>query len=255
MKFFADLHLCPILKKPHQTKEMIEKSAELGYNAVGISFPLGVREKEIHEMREVCSASGMSLVTRIDLTPKSSRDLLKSLRNLRRKIEIIAVRLYTKNVARQAAKDRRVDLISFPSTNPRKHFFDSAEAELASKASASLEVDMAPLLYLQGLRRSRLIFSLRKELLMAKKFRVPIVLSSGANEVSLLRKPEDYAFLSYLFGMDFDRAMQSFSETPLTIIERNRRKLNSNYIAPGVYIIKRGKDCSHLLGDEWSIGT
>jgi RNase P/RNase MRP subunit p30 len=246
MKFFADLHLCPILEKPHQTKEMIEKSAELGYEAVGITFPIGVTQKDIQEMREICGGAGVDLVTRIDLTPKSPKELLKNLRNLRRRIEVIAVRTYLKGVARQAAKDRRVDLLSFPSMNPRKRFFDSAEAELASKASASLEVDMAPLLYLQGLRRSRLLSSLRKEILVAKKFRVPVVLSSGANEASLLRKPEDYAFLSYLFGMDFNSARQAFSGNPRAIIERNRRKLSSNYVAPGVYVIRRGKDCGRV---------
>lgn len=243
MTFFADLHLCPPIGNIDQTRQMVTKSAELGYCTLGMTFPIGVAQEEIRKAREVCKAVGVDLVTRIDLTPRRATDLLKDLRRLRRMTEVIAVGCFSKEVARQAAKDRRVDLISFPSTDPRKRFFDSAGAELASQALASLEVDMAPLLYMRGFRRIRLLAALRKEMLIAGKFRVPIVLSSGANALSLLRKPEDYAFLAYLFGLGFHEARKAFSGNPQAVIERNRRKLSPDYVAPGVYIVRRGEDC------------
>jgi len=246
MRFYADLHLCPPIENSDLTGEMIRKSAELGYDAVGISFPPRVNQREVHEIGEVCKSFGVDLVTRIDLAPRKAGDLLRDLRRLRRRIEVIAVQCYSKQVARQAAKDRRVDLISFPSTDTRKRFFDSAEAELASGALASLEVVMAPLLYLRGFRRIRLLSALRKETLIAVRSGIPIVLSSGADDVDLLRKPEDYAFLSYLFGLEFPEAKKALSENPQAIVERNRRKLSSDYVAPGVYIVRRGKDCPSM---------
>lgn len=246
MKFYADLHLCSHVGNIEETRDMVEKSAELGYCAVGITLPIGVAQEEVQKAREVCKLAGVDLVARIDLTPRKATDLLKDLGRLRRRIEVIAVRCFSKEVARQAAKDRRVDLISFPSTDRRKRFFDSAEAELASTASASLEVDMAPLLYTRGFTRIRLLAALRKEMLVAKKFRVPIVLSSGASDIHLLRKPEDYAFLSYLFGLDYHEAKKAFSQNPQALIERNRRKLSSDYVAPGVYIVRRGGDCPDM---------
>jgi RNase P/RNase MRP subunit p30 len=84
---------------------------------------------------------------------------------------------------------------------------------------------------------------LRKETLIAKKFGVPIVLSSGASDPYLLRKPRDYAFFTYLFGLDFNTAEKAISENPRAIIERNKKKASANYVAPGVYIVKNGKDC------------
>lgn len=246
MKFFADLHLCPNLERHSQIREIIEKSAGLGYDAVGIVFTTESTQRKVQEVRGIGDNLGVDLVVRIDLTPKSSRDLLMNLRNLRGKTEILAVRCYSKGVARQAAKDRRVDILSFPSTNPRKRFFDSAEAELASEASACLEVDMAPLLYLHGFRRSRLLSFLRRETLIAQKFGVPIVLSSGANDPRLLRKPEDYASLSYIFGMNYSGARKALSDIPQIMVERNRRKLSDSHVAPGVYVIRRGKDCESV---------
>ncbi|MEM2914625.1 MAG: RNase P subunit p30 family protein [Candidatus Bathyarchaeia archaeon] len=248
MKFFVDLNLRPPLKNHHQTVKMIEKSVELGYNAIGIAFPVDVEQKEVQIIQETCKSIGVDMVTRTELTPKTPKDLLRDLRSFRRKFEVIAVLCYSKDVARQAAKDRRVDLISFPSINPRKRFFDFAEAELASNSLACFEINLAPLLLLESYERARLLSYLRRETLIAKKFGVPIVLSSGANEPYLLRKPQDYAFLTYLFGLDFNAAEKAISENPRAIIERNKKKASANYVAPGVYLIKKGKDCLRHLG-------
>jgi len=43
--------------------------------------------------------------------------------------------------------------------------------------------------------------------------------------------------------LDSLRATDALSKNPHMIVERNRRKLSPDYVAPGVYIVKRGKDC------------
>ncbi len=243
MKFYVDLHLCPRLEDHAQTRMLIKKSAELGYKALGISFPLTIDQKEIEMVKGFCEDVGVDLVTRIDLKTRTSAEMLKNLRSLRRRFEVVAVQCHSKTIARQAAKDRRVDLLSFPFAGMGGCFFDNAAAELASKALSFLEIDMAPLLYLSGLQRSHFLTALRKEVSTARRFKVPIVLSSGVSDVSLLRKAEDYASLAYLFNLDLHEARQAFSDNPRVIIERNRRKLSRDYVAPGIYIVKRGKDC------------
>jgi len=243
VKGFIDLHLCPNLEDEDETRLMIEKSSELGYKAIGISLPKNFSRSEIEKISKICNKAGLDLISRIDLEPSNTNDLVRGLRLLRRKVEIISVRCISKSVARQAAKDRRVDLLSFSSLDMKKRFFNSAEAELASKADVSLEFDLTPLLYLHGYRRIRLISKLREEAFIAKKYDVPIILSSGANNLGLLRKPEDYASLGYLFGLDLKDAKKAMSENPREIIERNRRKLSSNYVAPGIYVVRKGKDC------------
>jgi RNase P/RNase MRP subunit p30 len=246
MRFYVDLHLCPQSGDQTHIREMIEKAAELGYKATGIPISPKMTQKETQEMKEMCSSLGVNLITRIDLAPRTTVELLKSLRTLRRKAEIIAVKCYSKPVARQAAKDRRVDLISFPLISPKKRYFDRAEVELASGASASFEVDTAPLLKLQGFHRSVMLSSLRREVQVANRAHVPIVLSSGADELILLRSAEDYCSLAYLFGMDQYNARRAFSENPKAIVERNRKKLSPNFLAPGVFIVRRGKDCPDM---------
>ena len=242
-RLFVDLHLCPPVNQIEKVRSLVEKSAELGYNAVGLTLPIKMKKENIDIIRKICEDLGLDFVTRIDLAPKRAKELLNILKRIRRKFEVIAVQCNTKEVAIQAAKDRRVDLLLFSSNNPKRHFFSDSEAKLASEKNSALEINLAPLLYLEGAARIRLMKILRRDVLIARKFGVPIVLSSGCDSPHLLRKPEDYAFLAYLIGLDPCVARESLSSNPMEIIKRNRRKLSPNYVCPGVYIVKRGEDC------------
>ncbi len=242
-RVFVDLHLCPPVNQIEKVKKLVEKSAELGYSVVGLTLPIKIKEGSVETIKKICEDLGLDFVTRIDLAPKNAKELLNILKKVRRRFEIIAVQCNTKGVAIQAAKDRRVDLLLFSIDDPKKHFFSISVAKLASEKNSALEINLAPLLYLEGAPRIRLMKILRRDALIAGKFGVPIVLSSGCNTPHLLRKPEDYAFLAYLIGLDLYLAKEALSTNPMNIIERNRKKLSPNYVCPGVYVVKRGKDC------------
>ncbi len=246
MRKFVDLHLKPSLEDFEQVKRVINKSAELGFQMVGLSLPAKIAVDEVNRIRNVCRDAGVELATRVDLAPKSRHELLHGLRRLRRRFEIVGVFCASKVVARQAAKDRRVDLLSFPVAKYPRVFFDRAEAELASNACASLEIDMQPLLSLHGFARVRLLSVLRREVALTERLKVPLVLSSGATETRLLRKPQDFASLSILFDLESALALEALSETPSGIVGRNRQKLSPDYVASGVRVVRR-RDCC-LIG-------
>jgi ribonuclease P/MRP protein subunit RPP1 len=237
---FVDLHLCPPIRDLERVREMVGRSSELGYSLVGIPLSTGLADKAIHQLQVICRNAKMDLVKRIDLTPRTPHELLHGLRRFRRRFEVVSVLCSSKAVARQAAKDRRVDVLSFSATNLRRRFFDHAEAELASNALSCLEIDMTPLLTLTGFPRVRLISRLRQEAAIAKKFNVPVIISSGATEKYLLRNPHDYAALAILFDLTTPLSLRAISEDPLEVVERNRGKLSPDYLAPGLRIVKSG---------------
>lgn len=234
---FSDLHLRVPWHDLEKAKRIIAKSSELGYSQVGVPLPPSVKHESVDRLRQVCEEFGLDFVTRIELTPKSSSELLGSLRRFRRQFEVISVSCGSKPLARQAAKDRRVDLLCFPSFEWKKRFFDRGEAELASRSGAAFEIDLAPVLTSEGFLRVSLFSSLRREVATAKSHGVPVVLSSGAADSLLLRKPEDYASLALLFDMDVSSALEAVSKNPVGIVERNRTKLSQDYVSPGVRLV------------------
>jgi ribonuclease P/MRP protein subunit RPP1 len=240
---FADLHLRPNLRDIEKTRRMIRKASELGYRLIAIPLPLNLSNERIQQIQSMCMEAQVDFALRLDLKPRTSRELIRSVRKFRRKFEIIAVACESKPVARQAAKDRRVDLLSFPSLDSRRRFFDRAEAELASKALASLEIDMKSLLTVEGPVRIKHISCLRKEAAIAQDFHVPMVISSGASSRFLIRTPRDLAALASVFDLDRTSALEAVSKNPVAIVKRNRHKLSEEFVAPGVRVVRRGKDC------------
>ncbi|MEM2099197.1 MAG: RNase P subunit p30 family protein [Candidatus Bathyarchaeia archaeon] len=238
---FADLHLN--LKNAFDVPLLIRKAAALGYKLIAAPLAPQTIENEAQLLQAMCRDVKIDFASRVDIKPKNPNDLTRQLQKLRRKVEIICVICENKEVARQAAKDHRVDLLNFPSIDTRKRFFNAAEAELACNSLAALEIDTAPLLTLEGPPRIRLLASLRREIAIAIKFQVPIVLSSGASNVLLLRKPREQAFLTSLLDLNESAALDAVSTNPVAIVKRNRQKLSAGFVAPGIRIIREGKDC------------
>jgi len=245
MRRFIDLRLCAPVENSGLFEAMVCKAKELGYDAVGVPLPCDFGREKMEVLRSICGEVGVDLITRMDLSPKTSGELLRSLRRFRRRFEVLAVICRSKSVARQAAKDRRVDLLLFQS-EPRSRFFDEAEAELASGALASLEIEIYPLLSLSGFRRVRLLSRLRTEVRIATRFEVPVVLSSGASSELFMRGPREIAALASLFDMPLPAALKALSDSPLGMVRRNREKLSPNFVAPGVRVVRRGRNCQDV---------
>lgn len=244
-RIFADINLQPNLGGLEQERRMIFKALELGYRLIAVPMPLSpsLAEKYAQQLRSLCQEKAVDFASRLNLKPKTPKELLQLLRRFRRKFEIIAVACESKAVARQAAKDHRVDLLNFPSTDFRRRFFDKAEAELASNSQASLEIEIKPLLTLKGPARIRLLSTLRREVAIAKDFHVPVVISSGATSELFMRKPFEMAALATLFDLDKSSALDAVSKNPFGIVKRNREKLSPRFVAPGIRLIRTGGDC------------
>jgi len=242
-RIFADLHLKPSLGDMEHAKRMISRASELGYSLIAMPLPPSSYKNYAVQLHSLCKEQGLDFASRLDLKPKTAGELIRFLRKFRRSFEIIAVVCSSKAVARQAAKDRRVDFLNFTEVDFHRRFFDKAEAELASKSLAALEIDMKPLITLEGPERVRLLSALRREVDTAKDFHVPIVVSSGAKEEMNMRKPLELAALTTLFDLDKPSAIDAVSKNPLAIVKRNREKLSPEFIAPGIRLIRRGKNC------------
>jgi len=241
-RVFADLHLRVNPKDQQTAQRIIERAAKFGYKSISIPFNTQLEIAEVAALKTASAKVGLDFVLRADFKPRNQEDLMHFLRKFRRKVEVLCIVCDDKEIARQAAKDRRVDLLNFPSLDYRKRFFDRAEAELASCGLAALEVDAKSLLVLGGPPRVRLLASLRREVSIAREFHVPIVFSSGVSDPQLMRMPRDLVSLSFLVGLGESEALDAVSINPQTIVGRNRVKLDSKFVAPGITVVREAKN-------------
>ena len=228
MRKFIDLHLRPI----DSGRTMIQEATRLGYTSAGIAHGSGDRDAP----RGRLGVDGVDVVRRIDLRPRNANELTTSLRRIRRRFEVIAVECFSKPVARQAAKDNRVDILNFPTRiqGRRRVRFDRQEASLASGANCAYEINLSDLLNKGARVASRLISMMTVEVENAMRHDVPVVVSSGADEPLLMRGPRELAASMQLLGIGEEESLDMVSDVPFSIVERNRGKLEPGYVSPGV---------------------
>lgn len=227
MKKPIDLHLKQPLELS-KTMEMINKAKELGYSAIALT----VDENTIpHKIR-----ADIDVASRLNIEKASQRNLHDKLSQYRRKFEIIAVKCSTKEVARLAAKDHRVDILMFPGDpfNRRNVWLDYRERSLASNSTCSYEISSIDLLKNGVLRSTRLLNIIKKEVINAKKGKIPVVLSSGASSLLEMREPKALTALMSLIDVSEEDAQSMITLNPQKIIETNREKLGPDFIEPGV---------------------
>lgn len=230
MKKFADVYL----NIPDKEK-MVKFVRELNFQTVAVCISESSQPKDLDKLGE---QYGVKIVRRVNLKPSTVPELMRELNKWRLNSELIGVECVSATIARQAAKDHRVDLLSFPVQSLR--FFDNAEAELASKANAALEVIFNSIVRLESRAIPKAIGMLRRNIATARKYGIPIVGSSGASNLLEMRAARDMAAFFQLLGLSVEESLNAFSRNPLAIIERNQIKLSGEYVGVGVRIIKKG---------------
>jgi len=215
--------------EPQIQAEMLGLASKLGFK--GIAFASESPTPEA--LRE--QALGIDVASRINLRPKNTNELSKALRRVRRKFEIVAVHCENKAVSRQAAKDHRVDILTFNplKTGRRRVGFDRQGASLASKSNCAYEMSLSDILG-SGAEFPRVLVNLKRDIWNATHEGIPVVVSSGARTPLRMREPRALASIMSLLGLSENMGLDAVSVTPQRILERNRDKLTPGFVSPGV---------------------
>jgi RNase P/RNase MRP subunit p30 len=210
---YIDLHIRP--SSPDKVNEMLILASELGYSRVAST------------LRATVIDSRVTVATRLDIEAKRSRELLDTLKNSRRKFDVIAVKCLTKEVARQAAKDDRVDILKFPDDPTlRKHnWLDHHEAELVEGTEHAYEIDACDLMTSSPTHLAKVITQIKRDLAVATKHDINIIISSGAPTPIAIREPRALIALASLLDIEEDYAADMISTIPEAVLRRNRVKL------------------------------
>ncbi|MBD3206791.1 hypothetical protein GF319_10690 [Candidatus Bathyarchaeota archaeon] len=176
----------------------------------------------------------IDVVSKLNITPKNPNFLLQSLKKYRWKYEVISVTCFTKSVARQAGRDHRVDTMKFPL---KGNNFDYHQANLMKNTGSSLEIEIRHLLEDDPQQLERNIKHLGKQVRIARRHEIPIILTSGAYSKYQLRTPRAIIALSSLLEIEEHDAERMITETPNCIIDRNRERLSEKFVMPGVWLV------------------
>ena len=183
---------------------------------------------------------GFSILKRADVSGRDLKSIRKQVDSTRKHSMIVSVKLASVGTANWAAEDQRVDLLSLD--HSQEYRLRDSTARLAATYGTALEIRFEPLLHLTGLNRSKVIKAYRESIRTAIDSGMQVILSSGALHPLHLRSARAIQHLGELLGMEPKYAENAINQAPLDIVERNRRRFSSDYVAEGVEILQRGTE-------------
>ncbi|MDO9516839.1 MAG: ribonuclease P protein component 3 [Methanosarcinaceae archaeon] len=226
---FYDLNVHSIPDGKNTSSEIAALAKHFGYSGIAITNHSNTESKPSgFEANNLEVFSGIELVSN---NPSKLHGLIGKYRN---NVDILIVHGGDEDINRAAVENRNVDILAHPIT-PKDSGLNHVLAKSASENNVAIEFNLDAIFKGSGGRRVITLSHFRKNVEIARKFDVPMILTSNAVSYFDLRAPREMIALAGLFGMDKDEAVAAISTVPAKIIERNRQ--DSGFIREGVEVI------------------
>lgn len=191
--------------------------------------------------QRISKISTLNLYYRINLRPNSLNDLKKRIQTYNNFSDIISVESMDKNIQIQAAKDSRVDIISFSDQNVIKTISPGI-ISLTKQNRSFIEFSLAPVMAKNQAVQSRYLRILYRAVQLALQLKVNYIISGNFDDLFKLRHPRALISVCHtLLGIPLLSAKKAFSENVLTLINRVQGRQDKNVIESGVRLLNEGE--------------
>ncbi len=189
----------------------------------------------------ISKISTLNLYYRINLMPNSLSDLKKRIQPYNNYSDIISVESMDKNIQIQAAKDSRVDIISFSDQNVIKTISPGI-ISLTKQNRSFIEFSLAPIMTRNQATQSKYLRSLYRAVQLAIQLKVNYIISGNFDDIFKIRHPRALISVCHtLLGIPLLNAKKAFSENVLTLLNRVHARQDKNIIESGVKLLNEGE--------------
>ena len=231
-----------------QLLTFLHMAIHLGFTDLWISNPT---KEEKKQGTQFSLASHLNIHERLDIgsNNESKVQMTSLLSHKRREIPIVSITCLNPDITAWAAQDNRVDILKFPIFQTGK-LMSRSIAKLMVKFQKCLEIQLCELYSLPERQQIPAIRQIRSAIEIAIRKKVPILISSGSMRPDQLRSPRELVSLGQIFLKNPISSLDALSSIPQQILERNLRKIDPNYITPGVFKISTLHALNDLVEEE-----
>ncbi len=238
MKFF-DFHVHSAFSEGESSlEELVSMAKKLGYSGICFTaYPLRKKEENFLkvEIERVKKEFGVEIL--LGFEARNLREL-KSLVRRRREFDVLLVRGGNLKLNRIACETPEVDILTHPEFGRQDPGLDYTSVKLAAKNNVAIEMNFREILVSTGRSRSLILKNIAHNLKLAKKYKAPIILCSGAITQWELRSPECLISMAVQLGLELREAKLAISKVPENIFKQIAERKSSDWILPGVKILK-----------------
>jgi ribonuclease P/MRP protein subunit RPP1 len=173
---------------------------------------------------------GINLTIGTEVTAANPKALKNRLLSLRSRYPFLLVRGVTEEMVRAACEDPNVDLLLHPCDGRRP--LGIAAARAARMNQVTIGFDLSPMMVLYGSSRARWLEAVKRNLQMARKFKLTLAITAGARSNLDLKTPRDLLALAEVAGFEPSESKEAL-QRPGIIVELNKKK----WLGPGVELL------------------
>ena len=231
-----------------QLHSCILTANQLGFSEIWIS---NLTKEEKSFLSQSSFESLIRIYERLDigLNNESKAQMVSILRQRRREIPIVAVSCLSPELTAWAAQDNRVDILKFPVFQLGK-LMSRSIAKLMIKFQKHLEIPLSELYALPERQQIPALRQIRSALEIATRKGVPILFSSGSRRLDQMRSPREITALGQMLLASSAPPLDSLSNIPQRLLQKNLLKISENYISPGVYKVTTTLQQSTTLEED-----
>ena len=212
----------------------------LPYGAGFSAESKGIREKKLH--------CGFESVIGALISVKTPEEVQKKARSaLESGAEIILVEGGDEEINRAAAECWEVDVLCHPERVSGKDLMDQkfsgiddVMARFMAERMIALEINLSWLLSCYGTARTQLMGRMKQNIMLAKKYGTPLIITSGAADSLSMRAPQDIVSLGVSLGMDAGLARKSITDYPAMLLKKSRDRRSANVLLAGLEVVSWG---------------
>ncbi len=239
-------------------REKIPLLERLGWHGVCFvkSFPGSDFREFSDEISGFRDMGGMDIITGALLTT----DVQKNARKALKKADIVLVDGGDTKVNRLASECFEVDVLCNPEKDARKDFMkqkysgiDHIMSKFMGERKIALEFSFSQVLNSYGMLRSQVMGRMRQNVVLARKYDVPVIITSAGVEREDLRSPRELVAFGKSLGMTGGEARASVGVNPQLIIKKVRDRKDPNILMRGLEVIEWGRQKPRKDKRMWGI--
>ncbi len=173
-----------------------------------------------------------------------SKPVRRNARNALDKADII----FVVGENREASECWEIDVISRPEQSAERDFMkqrdsgiDHIISRFMAEKSIALELNFSDILHSGGRGRATLIGRMRQNILLARKYRIPLITTTGSNDIFDLRGPLEHISMGKVLGLTLEGAVNTVSLNPMKVIQKSADRKNPDILLKGLEVTDWGE--------------
>jgi ribonuclease P/MRP protein subunit RPP1 len=223
-------------------KELILEGHRLGWDYFNLLFSpedyeIAIEYKDdlIAEVDDILKENPRKIISiefGIEINAKNQNEVYKIPQKFRNKCKYISVLGGDLKINRAVCENRRIDVLSRPYLNSRECGINQVLAKEAYRNNVAIEIVFNDILSSYLSYRSKIMAHFREIIKLHKKFKFPLIVSSGSSSIWDIRSPKDISAIFKSLDLSEEEIIRCLYDYPKNIVDFNNNR--ENMVVEGV---------------------